>query len=521
MKIVNSRQMQNLDRKTIEEIGIPGIVLMENAALGIIRCLENHYPKELNEGLICILCGQGNNGGDGLTIAKHLYNRGLNVAIVLLADVEKIKGEARTNLLVCQKMGVKILETYDFSNFENKAKSQINKSTLIIDAILGTGLKAKVQGFLEEVINYVNTTNKIVVSVDIPSGISADTGVIIGSNIKANLTVTLGLPKISTILYPAASYIGKLEVVDIGIPINLIEETEFEAKLIEISDLKSIFKPRAINTHKGTYGHLLVLAGSKGKTGAAYLATQAALRIGTGLVTLGIPEGLNEIMEVKLDEAMTWPLPETSEKSLGLSSLKLILRDIDKFDALAIGPGLSTNEETMKLVKELISKINIPTVIDADGLNALAAEWDLVKKNKLLPIMTPHPGEMARLLKTSIGDIQTNRLKLTREAANKYGAYIALKGAGTIISDPQGKNAWVNPTGNPGMSSGGTGDVLTGIIGGLLAQGISKEKAALGGVYLHGLAGDLACKDKGEISLIATDIISYIPVAINLLTGIK
>jgi len=516
VKLVTANQMQYLDKVTIEECGVPGIVLMENAGRGAAELLVRYFP-EVRRNEVAILAGRGNNGGDGFVIARHLKNWGIRTKVYLLSSRDNVHGDARTNLQIWLNMGGEMVELPTRGDFK-RAKGYLTDACLIVDAILGTGLNSEVKGYLKDVISFVNTLPQPVMAVDIPSGIDATRGKILGVAIRATLTATFGLAKIGQAMYPGISCVGKLEVVDIGIPRTIIDNVDIKTHLIDHNELdSSIFSSRPVQTHKGDYGHLLVLSGSPGKTGAAAMVCQGALRIGTGLVTLGIPATLNPILEVKLTEALTEPLPDSPAGYLSSKSLVRIKELLEVTTALALGPGISTQPHTQELILDLIPQIKVPMVIDADGITALALRREVLKECKSSIILTPHPGEMARLMGTTIKAIQDDRIGVAKTFADSYGCFVILKGNRTIIASPKGE-IYINPSGNPGMASGGTGDVLTGIIGGLLAQGISPLEAAKWGVYLHGFAGDIAAQKMGEIPLIASDIIDHIHSALKDIT---
>jgi len=510
-KIVSSAQMRRIDENAIKSIGVPGVVLMENAGIQVVNQIQKFCDGAFPEHIV-IICGKGNNGGDGFVIARHLAGKDVDTSIVLLGDADNLKGDARTNWNICVKSGIDVQE-FTEKDESSRIFDLIFDADLIIDAIFGTGLSSPVKGFYEDIINLIDESEIPVVSVDIPSGLSSDTGAIIGSAINAELTVTFGLPKIGTILFPAAGYCGRLEVVDIGIPQVVELEADYTALMLEEQDFVGILGHRDRNAHKGTFGHLLVIGGSPGKTGAAAMCAQAGLRLGTGLVTAAIPESLNTIMEMKLTEVMTLPLPETKDQTIAAAALDPIMEFCYRIRALALGPGISTQPETAETVRNLLVQCPVPVVLDADGINALAGHLDILSKRTVPTIITPHPGEMARLMDTSITQIQENRITVANEFAKKYQTIVVLKGARTVIAEPSGR-VYINPTGNPGMASGGTGDILTGIIAGALTLGLDPIDAANLGVYLHGLTADLASEELGEASLTAMDIHDFLPESI-------
>jgi hydroxyethylthiazole kinase-like uncharacterized protein yjeF len=505
--------MQDLDRRTIQECGVPGIVLMENAGRGAAELLVRSFPEACT-GLVAILAGQGNNGGDGFVIARHLMNWGIQTKVYLLACRDNCRGDALTNLQIWLNMGGEMAEILYKGNFA-KAKKEIAKASLIVDAIFGTGLNSEVKGLFKDIISFINSLPQRVMAVDIPSGLDATEGKVLGAAVRANLTTTFGLAKIGQVVEPGIGHVGRLEVVDIGIPSTFIEECDIKAHLTDPEELNlSLLDPRPTQAHKGDYGHLFVLAGSPGKTGATAMICHGALRTGAGLVTLGIPASLNPILETKLTEAMTEPLPDVGTGYLSADASGRILQLLEGKTALALGPGISTRPQVQELLLELIPEIPVPLVIDADGITALASRPEILKGCKGFVVLTPHPGEMARLANIPTEKVQDDRIGVARDFATAYNCIVCLKGARTVIATPDGE-IYINQTGNPGMASGGTGDVLTGMIGGLMAQGLSPLEATTWGVYLHGLAGDIAERDIGEIPLIAGDIIDYLPDALK------
>ncbi|MFC1713947.1 NAD(P)H-hydrate dehydratase [Candidatus Poribacteria bacterium] len=523
MKVVTAQEMRNIDTQAINETGIPGIVLMENAGVGVVhviegrRCDSRLFPGTSSCPLrISIFAGKGNNGGDGLVIARHLINRGHDVTIYLISEPDDFTGDALTNLKIAQNMQIPIeimLSEDQLADCEH----QIIASDLLIDAIFGTGLKGAIVGFPANVIDFLNRSGVPIVAVDLPSGLEADTGRVEGSCIRATLTVAMALPKRGLLLYPGAGFVGELQIADIGIPYEVMESQNIQVDQPQASDIATLLPIRRRDAHKGSFGKALILAGSVGFTGAAALASEAALRIGAGLVTLGIPESLNTVMEVKLTEVMTRPLPETESQSLASEARDEIMDLVDGLDVVALGPGLSRDPETVSLVRQLCREIRIPKVIDADGLNALAEDRDVLKDLSSQTILTPHPGEMARLMGCSISDVQSDRIGVAQDFAKENGIVLVLKGVPTVTTDPLGM-VYLNSTGNPGLASGGTGDVLTGAIAGLLAQGLDAIDAAILGVYVHGLAGDLAAEAQGEAGMLAGDVLRHLPAAIQQLS---
>jgi NAD(P)H-hydrate epimerase len=505
MKVVTAEQMQHLDQKAIETVGIPGIVLMENAGRGAAEIILRRFPDLARNGA-AIIAGKGNNGGDGLVIARYLFNRGIPVRVFLLGDPKGLRGDAEVNHRIFLRMKGEVIPVLSYKDFQLFRK-ELRQVDLLIDGIFGTGLNSEVRGYYREVIDSLNAFPQPIVSIDIPSGLDANTGKPLGTAIRAAMTITFGHPKLGLLIPPGTEFAGELTVVDIGIPKKLSEEEKTGIHLLEEEAVrKELSVPRRRDSHKGDYGHLFVLAGSVGKTGAAAMACEAALRMGAGLVTLGIPRSLNPILEVKLTEAMTEPLPETPKQTLSLRAFNAIQRLSENKRALVIGPGIGTYKETQSLVHKIVKNLSLPMVLDADGLTALSSQLKILPSKKSPVILTPHPGEMARLTHLTIRQVLEDRISISRQFAEQYQVYLVLKGYRTLIVTPQGEIT-INPTGNPGMASGGTGDVLTGMIGGLISQGMGILPSLQIAVYLHGLAGDRIAAVRGERSLLATDLI--------------
>jgi hydroxyethylthiazole kinase-like uncharacterized protein yjeF len=498
-----------LDRKAIETYRVPGMILMENAGRGAAEIISNIFP-DIHKKKIAIIAGKGNNGGDGFVIARYLLNQGVSVKVYLLSDPKGLRGDAETNFNIFQRIKGEVLSVPSSKDYA-RVKKDLERFDILVDGIFGTGLDAEVRGYYREVIDHLNTLQRPIVAIDIPSGLDADTGKPLGTAIRASLTITFGLPKVGHLIPPGIDYVGEVKVIDIGIPKRLVEEEKIPTYLLEENEIKRwLSTPRNPNTHKGDYGHLLVIAGSVGKTGAAAMACQAALRMGAGLVTLAIPKSLNGIMEMKLTEVMTEPLPETPKQTLSLRAFSAILRLCENKKAVIIGPGLGTFKETQSLVLKLIKALGLPIVLDADGLTALATQPKSLPITNRSLILTPHPGEMARLIRSQVKEVLEDRIGLSRNFSQSHHVHLVLKGHPTLISTPKGE-VFINPTGNPGMATGGTGDVLTGMIGGLVCQGFDILPSLQIAVYLHGMAGDEGAQERGEKSLIATDIIEKIP----------
>jgi NAD(P)H-hydrate epimerase len=518
MRILNASQMREADRRTIEEIGIPSLVLMENAGRQVVGAIEAHF-EDVDDRRVAVLAGRGNNGGDGFVVARTLLNRGVDVTVFVIGSLEDIKGDARINLEVLGKLGLSVVEIANEQEWELHS-SEVSASDLIVDAVFGTGLKTPIAGTLETIVADINEMGIPVVSIDLPSGMSADTHQLIGPCLQASLTVTLGAPKLPLVLPPAATRAGELVVADIGIPPEVIDEVDgARIAIITAEPLREHVRPRAADAHKGDFGHVLVVAGSRGKSGAAHLAGLGALRAGAGLVTIATPRSIQPIVAGLAPEYMTEALDETSQGRVDPRAIEQVLSM--QRDVIAVGPGIGIDAGTREFIWTLIERAGVPLVIDADGLNAFDADpGRLTARDGQTVIVTPHPGEMARLLGISTSEVQANRLESAVNFATTHRVYVVLKGSRTIVATPEGA-ASINLTGNPGMATGGTGDVLTGTIAAWLAQLMDAEAACQVAVYLHGLAGDLAEADVGEVSMTAVDLLDHLGDAVLELSARK
>jgi len=508
MLLVTAAQMQRLDRRAIEEFAIPGLILMENAGRGVCDLIHRHFAARLHQG-VTILAGPGNNSGDGFVIARHLHQAGVKVKILALVPGEKFKGDALTNYRIVKELGLPITECLDSASL-SAVTGSLKRSGLIVDAIFGTGLTREVTGRFARSIEMANEGPTPIVAVDIPSGLSADTGRPLGTAIRADITATMALAKIGLVLYPGADYVGDLHVVEIGIPRRAVDEAGIKAELFDEEAFRIVLRPRPAIGHKGTFGHLLILAGSKGKTGAAALAAHGALRSGAGLVTLGCPSGIQPVLAQKLTEAMVEGLPETRSGTLSREGMPVIESMLEKKKALAIGPGLGLGRETQALARQLLEAAPVPVVADADALHALGTDHGPVMRSKQPRVLTPHPGEMAHLLGCTTAEVQHDRVAAALSLAYSSKAVVVLKGARTVIAAPEGKIS-INIAGNPGMGAGGMGDTLTGIIGGLLAQGYDAWDAARISVFVHGRAADQIAKLRGSWGYLASEVADWIP----------
>jgi hydroxyethylthiazole kinase-like uncharacterized protein yjeF len=514
MKILTSQQMQAIDKKAINEIGIIGPILMENAGIQITREILAKFPAIEREKIV-IVAGKGNNGGDGFVVARHLFNRGCRPAVLLLAPKKDLRGDAALNAGIAGKIGVNIKEITSPRQW-GANKKLLSEATLLVDAIFGTGLTKPARGLYAAVIGDINKSKAYKVAVDIPSGLSSDTFEIIGPCIQADLTVTLAAAKVAHVFPPAEDYVGELKISDISVPPFLFEDKDLKLELVEEGMIRPYFAQRKRDTHKGSYGHLFVVSGSLGKTGAAVLAGKAALKMGAGLVTVGTPKSCLPIVARSMMELMTEPLPETEEGTLSSEALGSVMSLLKGKDALMLGPGISTQESTQEFVLSLLPRLKIPVVLDADALNNIASEPEVLKSLSRPAVVTPHPGEFARLVKLSVKEVLARRLELIPRFAAEYGVYVVLKGYRTLIASPEGKT-FINPTGNPGMATGGSGDVLSGMIASMIIQEKDILEAVLAAVYIHGLSGDIGVSRLGERPLTAGNLIGYLPSAIKAL----
>jgi ADP-dependent NAD(P)H-hydrate dehydratase / NAD(P)H-hydrate epimerase len=481
--IATAEEMRRADRRATDRYGVPSLLLMENAGRGAVDALERVLGP-VGGRRIAVVCGKGNNGGDGFVVARHLIGRGAHVSTWLVGRAADVQGDARVNLDALQRAGERVAEA---------PGSAIGAVAAAIEAI--------------------NAAGRPVFSLDLPSGLPSDGEAATGPVVRARATVTFGLPKLGLVQPDGVAHAGRVEIADLGIPRAWLEEG-IPTALLEAADVRAALPGRPMGAHKGTYGHLLVVAGSVGRTGAAVLACLGALRSGTGLVTCATPASQQPVVAALVPEPMTEPLPETHARTLSSKAVERIVEMLSRMDALAIGPGIGLDPETREAVRTLVRDVARPMVVDADALTALTGGLGLCRAAAAPRLLTPHPGEAARLLGCGIAEVQADRLASARRLAAETGAIVALKGARTVVAHPDGR-ATLNPTGNPGMATGGTGDVLTGIAGGLLAQGVAPAEALGAAVYLHGLAGDLAAEARGEAGLVAGDVADAVPAAIR------
>ena len=488
LPILDNDAMREADRHTIEDLGVPGIVLMENAATGVVDAIRETFPDARR---ILVICGPGNNGGDGFAAARHLHNGGLDVELCLLGDPGRLSPDAATNHQLAEAFGVPmaIVEDDDLSVIE--ALLEDWPADLVVDALLGTGTDRPLTGRFADLVDMVAASGIPVVAVDVPTGLNGASSEIPGAHLPADLTVTLASLKICHALPPACISCGEVAVVDIGIPPTAIE-ARCSLRMTENDDIALMLPSRSPDAHKGRFGHLLLVAGSPGRGGAVAIAAKSAVVIGSGLVTMAVPEPVVPVVDAACLEAMTHSL--FSDDTGAVAGEKGLEDILDRMTAVAAGPGLGTGDGADKTITWLLENWKGPLLLDADAINLLAGLPERLAGRDVPAVLTPHPGELARLLGRSTVEILPDRLGAAREAARRSGAIVVAKGYGSIIAEPAGQ-AWVNPTGDVGLASGGSGDVLTGTIGALLAQGVDPLRTALVGCWLHGKAGEIG----GEI----------------------
>jgi NAD(P)H-hydrate epimerase len=512
--VLTAAEIRAADRSTIEEIGLPGAVLMENAGAAVADAVLARYPHVRRP---IVVCGRGNNGGDGFVVARRLRHRGASV--ILVGRRADVGGDARVHLQAYEKSGGALLEAGEAGAWP-AAEVSFGGADLVIDAVLGTGLDQEPRGLARDAVAAIRGATERgipVVAVDLPSGVPSDSGRISWPAVRADLTIAFGAAKLGHVMPPACDLVGEVIVADIGIPPSCLEATGARVGLIEASDAARAFARRAPDSHKGTFGHVLVVAGCVGKTGAAVLAATAALRGGAGLVTLATAERALSMMPGLRPEVMAEPLPATASGAIDEAALERALELAESRDAVVLGPGLGQDAATRVFAREFVARCPRPLVVDADGLNALGAIGVPATPGPLTHdrplVLTPHPGEMARLMNTTVEDVQGRRLEVARMLSHGAGAHVILKGQHTLVAEPSGRVA-VNPTGNPGMATAGTGDVLAGLVGALLAR-YDPWRAAVAAVFVHGRAGDLAAAGRGSSSVLAGDLLDRLPDAIR------
>lgn len=508
MKACFASEMRGVDKAASEIGGIPSIVLMENAAMACVEELKNDFAN-LSEKSVAVFCGKGNNGGDGFAIARHLYNMGIDVAVYLVCGNE-FKGDAKINFDIIKRMNINIDVISDIEDLKYIVRSY----DIIVDAIFGTGISGTVRGISYDVISEINDNAKYIMAVDVPSGINSDSGEICGVCIKADKTVTFAAYKVGMLMFPAADYVGKAAVKNISIPDYIIDGQNLKINVIDDKFVRSNFPKRENNSQKGDYGKVLVIAGSAGMTGAAYLSSQTAVTTGSGLVTLAVPSSLNGAMEAKTTEVMTVPLSDKNGR-ISAGAIDEILKRVDKADTVLIGPGLGRCDDVSEVVESVLEYSKVPVIIDADGINAVAENMKALSSCCTCPVIfTPHTVEMSRLTGLEREYIEDNRLVTAKEFAEENGVTLILKGHHTIVTGQDGEQ-YINITGNSGLATGGSGDVLAGTVASLVSRGINETVASAMAVYIHGLAGDIAKDKYGIESVIASKVMECIPCALR------
>lgn len=510
MRLATAADMKRLDERAEKEFGISRTVLMENAGLSVALAMERTMGS-LEGKRVTLLCGRGGNGGDGFVAARHLVSHGASVVIGLVGGREGLTGEPEAFRAILEKTG---LAPQDITEEKDIpwVRAAASAADIIVDALMGTGSRLPVTGLLEQVIRAVNESGKPVVAVDIPSGLDPDTGAVPGTCIQAVLTVALGLPKRGLVLYPGTLFTGKLVMADLTFPAQLLTDEGVRGEILLPEEAAHLLPLRHPQVHKHAVGRTLVVAGSRSMTGAAALAAEGALVAGAGLVYLALPKSAADALRGRRPELLIHPQAETPTGALAEAALEDLLPLASKMRAVALGPGLGLEETTRKTALRLMEQVEAPMVVDADALNALASSPATLKTAKGPRVITPHSGEMARLMDTKVEAVEADRMGMAAKAAEKFGAIAVLKGPRTVVAEPGGR-IFVIPTGNAGMATGGTGDVLTGIIAALMAQRLVPVAAALLGAYLHGLAGDLARDERTELSVTASDVAAHVAAA--------
>lgn len=520
MKVVTARQMAELDRVATETYGIPSLVLMENAgrscAERILRILQDKVgiPEEAS---VAVVCGRGNNGGDGLVIARHLHNRGVYVEVFLLADEEQLSRDARLQHEIVKKLDIERRLIRDAEGVDD-LRQFLEEVHVCVDAILGTGLSSPLEGIVRDVVETINLSMATVFAVDVPTGIDATSGRILGEAIRADYTGTFGLLKLGQVLLPGSIHCGETDVYDIGIPSKAVFDADIKTEALEERVVKSMFSIRPPDFHKGDAGRVFVVGGSPGMTGAPCLAGRAAMRMGAGLITVIAPESLRPVVESKLLEVMSAGVRDGGTGHFRTDAVPEILEKAARADFLVVGPGLGMYDGVKEFMAELIPKIRAPFLIDADGLNALEGQVNVLRSATVPCIVTPHPGEMSRLTGESIEAIEASRIGTALHFAEEERVTVILKGARTVIATPKG-DVFINTTGNPYMASGGMGDALSGIVAALASQGLSPIDAACAGAFLHGMSADILVRLHPMSPVSATDVIENIREALQKTLG--
>jgi ADP-dependent NAD(P)H-hydrate dehydratase / NAD(P)H-hydrate epimerase len=504
MKVSSVGQMREMDRLATETLGISEEILMENAGAASAQVLSGEFGIAGRR--YVIFCGIGNNGGDGLVVARHILSGGGTPLVFLVGDPDRFRGAAKTNMEIVRRLPIEVKRVRKMS----EVRSLVVHSDGIVDALFGTGLDREVKGIYREAIELINISGKPVLALDIPSGVNGETGEVMGAAVRADHTVTFGLPKIGNMLYPGCDLCGELHVCRISFPPSLCDD---EAVLVEVNGFIPL-PPRARTAHKGSVGDVLFVAGAAGYFGAPYFSAMSFLKAGGGYARLAAPWSMTPFLATRGSEIVFVPQAETTEGSLSLKNREALLALAGRVDMAVIGPGLSLADETQRLVRELAAGIEKPLLIDGDGITALAGNLEIIRARRAPTVLTPHSGEMSRITGKSVSEIEKGRIPILRETAVDLRAWIVLKGARSLIGTPE-ERVYINLSGNPGMATAGSGDVLTGTIAAMLGLGLSFGEAVRKGVFIHGLSGDLAAADKGEDGITAQDILNYLPYAMQ------
>ncbi|MCE5280506.1 MAG: NAD(P)H-hydrate dehydratase [Deltaproteobacteria bacterium] len=504
MKVCSVAQMRAMDRQAVETFGIPEEILMENAGRASFEVLSREFGVAGRR--IVLFCGAGNNGGDGLVVARYILAEGGTPRVFLFSDPARFKGAARTNWGILQKLPIEATRVEGISAL----RSAVLHCDGIVDALFGTGLDREVEGAYREAIDLINSSGRPVLSLDIPSGVQGDTGAVMGAAVRADHTVTFGLPKLGNLLYPGFGLGGTLHLCRISFPPALEED---EALKIETNGFLPL-PLRPPTAHKGSMGDCLFIAGAAGYFGAPYFAAMSYLKSGGGYARLAAPRSMTPFLAVRGSEIVFVPQAETPEGTLSAANREGLLDLSGRVDWVVIGPGLSLDSETRQLVREMAAAVDKPLLVDGDGITTLAEDPEILRRRKAPTVLTPHPGEMARLMGLTIAEVEGRRIPCLQETAGRLGAWIVLKGAHSLIGTPDGR-VFINLSGNAGMATAGAGDVLTGTIAAMSGLGLPLEEAVRKGVFLHGLAGDLAAEDKGQDGITAQDILNYLPYALK------
>ena len=513
VRLVSAAQMRGIDRRAIEGLNIPSLILMENAGLTVAGEAKRMLGGARLAGRrVVVACGRGSNGGDGLVAARHLANAGVDVTVALWAGRGELVGDAATNLGPAEACGARVVEAAGVS--DGDLLGLLRAADLVIDALLGTGARGAPSGELARAVRLVNECGRPVLAVDIPSGLDPDTGATPGDCVRATCTVTLGLPKRGLYLHPGAGTAGRVAVADISLPRHLLDDPGLRVELVEPGWVASLLPHRARDAHKGTCGHVLVVAGSQVYSGAAVLCAMAALRAGAGVVTLGVPECILGIVKSHLAEVIARPLRESKRHALCFEALEQIQELAPAADVVAIGPGLSDDPDAVALARGVAREVARPLVIDADGLRAFSGDLAALRKRRAPTALTPHPGEMARLCGATVAAVRADPIGAAQAAAAAANCTVTLKGVPTVTAGADGR-AFINSSGNPGLATAGSGDVLTGAVAGLAAQGMDLMLAAVAGVWVHGAAADLAAQSRGERGLVAGDVLAALPAVLK------